>query len=133
MFADIIEFVCGLEVFALKPGGLRSILNARNDRSETPIHVAAQNGTQACAAALLQHGADIEAVGPFGFRVAHYATSKGHLEVLRYLLQNGADPSAASKSGDTPGHIAAREMNMGCLKALHAAGSDLRGHNSKLP
>lgn len=106
-------------------------MNARNGLSDTPIHHAAQNGNQACAAALLQHGANIRAAGSFGFCVAHYATSKGHLEVLRYLLQNGADPNAISASRDTPGHIAAREKNMGCLKALHEAGADLRVHNSK--
>lgn len=56
---DIIAFDCGLNDFALKPGALLSIMNARNHKGDTPVHNATQNNQIDCLAALLQRGADL--------------------------------------------------------------------------
>ncbi|KAG6368303.1 hypothetical protein INS49_002508 [Diaporthe citri] len=126
---NIIVFIYGLNDFTLKPGVLRSIINARNNMGNTPIHLATQHGQQACAAALLERGADLNAEGSFGLRVAHFATRDRYPDMLRYVLQRGADPNAVTRSGDTPAHFAARNRDMFCLRALHTGGATLRGYN----
>ncbi|KAK7718626.1 Transcription factor mbp1 [Diaporthe eres] len=126
---NIIEFVYGLNDFTLKPGILRSIINARNDMGNTAVHIATMNNEQACVTALLERGADITAEGSFGFRVAHFAARDGKPDMLRYLLQRGADSNAVTRSGDTPAHFAARNQDMLCLRALRAGGATLRGLN----
>lgn len=130
-FADIIAFVCSLNDFALKPGTLLLIMNTRNHKGDTPVHNATQNNNIDCLAALLERGADLNAEGSFGFRVAHFATRDRYPDTLRYVLQHGADPNIACASGDTPGHFAARNRDMFCLRALREGGADLRGYNSK--
>ncbi|KAI7773515.1 hypothetical protein LA080_010544 [Diaporthe eres] len=126
---DIITFVYGLNDFTLKPGVLRSIVNARNDMGNTAIHLATMNNEQACVTALLERGADISAEGSFGFRVAHFAARDRKPDMLGYLLERGADPNAVTRSGDTPAHFAARNRDMLCLRALHAGGATLHGLN----
>lgn len=59
LFADINAFVCALNDFALKPGTILSIMNARNNKGDTPVHNATQNSQIDCLAALIQRGADL--------------------------------------------------------------------------
>ncbi|KAK2597247.1 hypothetical protein N8I77_013108 [Diaporthe amygdali] len=128
--ADIIAFVCGHEAFNFQPGMLKSILNAKNNNSETPIHVAIKHNQPACVDPLLQNGAELNAEGPFGFRVAHISADRGYLDLLRMVLQRGANPNAVSRSGDTPAHVAARKGYLGCLKVLfYEFQADLRAYN----
>jgi|TARA_B110000977_G_scaffold102110_2_gene133612 26S proteasome non-ATPase regulatory subunit 10 len=56
---------------------------------------------------LLAHGAHADASNSGGQRPAHYASSKGHLQILQKLHEIGADFHAADKTGATPLHRAA--------------------------
>lgn len=129
--ADVLEFVYGLNEFTLKPGVLRSILNAKNNRSDAPIHMAAQYNSLVCARSVTQRGAEINAVGSLSLCVTHFAARDRYPHMLRLLLQNGAHHSPTTVSQDTPAHFAARNRDIHCLKTLHEAGADLRGRNSK--
>ena len=125
------DFVYGLDEFTLKPGVLRSIFNARNNLGDAPIHQAAQNNSVACARAVIQRGAEVNAVGSFSLHATHFAARDRYPQMLRLLLQNGAYHSPITISRDTPAHFAARNRDLHCLKTLHEAGAHLRGRNSK--
>ena len=56
---------------------------------------------------MLAHGAHADASNSGGQRPAHYASSKGHLQILQKLHEIGADFHAADKTGATPLHRAA--------------------------
>ncbi|KAJ0124433.1 ubiquitin-conjugating enzyme family protein [Diaporthe amygdali] len=85
-----------------------------------------------CVDPLLQNGAELNAEGPFGFRVAHIGADRGHLDLLRMVLQRGANPNAVSRSGDTPAHVAAWKGYLNCLKVLfYEFQADLRAYNGK--
>ena len=58
-------------------------------------------------ASLLAFGAAPNAANSGGQRAAHYAASKGRLEVLRKLRDAGADFGATDATGATPCHRAA--------------------------
>lgn len=61
-----------------------------------PIHLATQNNKQPCVVALLERGADVNAEGSFGLRVAHIATRDRFPDMLHHVLQRGADPNAVT-------------------------------------
>jgi len=69
--------------------------------SSTPLHAAASHGAVAAATALLDAGADIEAVDERGQTAMHVAASLGHGGVVALLLRRGADPAARDRAGRT--------------------------------
>ncbi|NWJ03565.1 ASB18 protein, partial [Crypturellus undulatus] len=84
----------------------------------TPLRVAAgrghagcacAGGHDACAALLLEHGADPQLRSQDGRAPLHFCTAPGSLGCARLLLQHGAAVGpAAEDTGDTPLHVAAR-------------------------
>jgi len=73
---------------------LQMTINVENDFQETPLHKAAQAGSEACAKFLLQHGADAFAVDQNLRTAQHVAAEKGHLSCLKEILKptpNGDD------------------------------------------
>ncbi|KAG8163341.1 hypothetical protein KVR01_006638 [Diaporthe batatas] len=126
---NVLEFVYELHEFALQPGVLRSILHARNNMGDQPIHLAAQNNSLDCARAIIQRGADANAVGALGFYATHFAAREGYPQMLRLLVQSGADHSPVTVGRDTPAHFAARNRDIECLKTLHEAGARLQDKN----
>lgn len=121
--------MCGLDEFVLKPGALRSILNARNNKGDAPIHGAALKNSLDSAQAVIQRGADPNMAGSFQFYATHIAAREGYPLMLRLLVQNGADHSPFNLGNDTPAHFAVRNRDIECLKTLHEAGAKLQDKN----
>lgn len=63
-------------------------------RSDTPLHLACQQGHVEAVAFLLDQGADISAPGLAGKSPLLDACANGRLNVVRLLLARGADPTA---------------------------------------
>lgn len=74
-----------------------------------PLMLAVKGGSQRhnkCLAALLSHGADVNARDNSGKTALHYAIEHsnfhGYTNLIRDLLEAGADPNNKDKSGDFP-------------------------------
>lgn len=69
---------------------------------ETPLIRAAHNGHLAAVSALLQAGADPNAVDAGDNIPLHWAAMRGHVEIISRLLKAGSDPSCSNAQGKVP-------------------------------
>ncbi|MCC6698159.1 MAG: ankyrin repeat domain-containing protein [Candidatus Hydrogenedentes bacterium] len=84
-----------------------SLLEARNPRGKTPLHMAVTSGSDAMVAALLSRGADVNAHDNTGLTPLHIAAWWTSTARAAVLLDAGADLAATDHFGDTPLHVAA--------------------------
>ena len=92
----------------------------------TALHYAAFFGGGGAAEALIDAGADLEAVSRNGMRVRplNSAAAGGHGDVSRLLVERGADVHAAQAQGFTPLHAAAQNGDADLVAVLLVAGAD---------
>jgi len=92
----------------------------------TPLHYAAFFDRPEAAAALLAHGADVdaEASNPSRVRPLHSAAACRSLTVCRRLLEAGADPNRRQRGGFTALHSAALHGEAELVELLLEAGAD---------
>ena len=102
----------------------------------TPLHLASQsNPDPEVVAALLEAGADLQALGGAGFRAPadsplHYAGANPNHAVAAALLDAGADVNALSPTGRTPLHeAAASASDPEVIEVLVAAGADVNARD----
>lgn len=87
----------------------------------TGLHYAAQRGDVPVAAALLRHGAQIEAITGRGRGCLHLAAQEGrekHIAVIELLLNHGANVNRQTPWGSTPLQDAAYLGHVGVVQAL---------------
>lgn len=72
------------------------------DKGLTPLQLAAMHNKPLCLTALLECGANVNAVDHKGATALHSAAFQGFHEVCKILLEHGGDPYSADKNGDTP-------------------------------
>jgi ankyrin repeat protein len=92
----------------------------------TALHYPAFFGGADVAQALLEAGADVEAVSrnEMGSRPLHSAAAGRHLDVSRLLIERGADVNAIQHGGFVPLHQAAQHGDGELAELLLAAGAD---------
>jgi len=93
----------------------------------TALHLAAAFDGPEAVRALLQHGAQVNALStnPMSNMPLHAACSISHRkEVLEPLLESGAEINARQHGGYTPLHSAAANGNLEFIKLLLAHGAD---------
>lgn len=92
----------------------------------TPLHYAAFFAHPDAAAALVAHGADVDAAAanPSQVRPLHSAAASRSLPVCRLLLEAGADPDRRQSGGFTALHSAARHGERELVEMLLEAGAD---------
>ena len=83
-------------------------INARNQRNQTPLSLAAGLGVVRVVHQLLNTKAiDVNALDGYNRTVLHIAASQGHIAVVDLLLEvDGVDVNSRDKSGQSPLHIA---------------------------
>ena len=67
---------------------------------------------------LCKHKADVGAAAMDDTAAIHFASQKGHLEVVRELLASGASVKAKNRKGFTALHFAAQNSHLDLVKYL---------------
>lgn len=113
----------------------RSLLNQkskdRNERGETPLHLAAIKGDVEQVSKLLAHQADPNVADFAGWTPLHEACNHGWHEVACRLIQAGADVNAKGLDNDTPLHDAAINGHLKLVRCLVERGADVHARNSR--
>jgi ankyrin repeat protein len=81
-------------------------VNQNSPSGERPLDVAATRGSIEEIEALLEGGADINAIGAMGRTALHEAVAQDHAHVVPILLKAGASLLVRDKFGKTPLDIA---------------------------
>lgn len=113
-------------------------VNAKDDKGQTPLHWAAQDGdTVAVADLLIAKGANVNAKDNRGKTPLHagvmkvnnrqYVTQTG---VIELLLSRGADVNARDNDGDTPLHTAAGFGTPDFVKLLMSKGANVNAKDN---
>lgn len=104
-----------------------SLARARSVDGFTALHLAAFFGALDAASALVEAGADVEAVSENAMRVRplHSAAAGGHTAVCRLLIEHGADVNAVQRDSFTPLMAAAQNGDLELAEMLLAAGADV--------
>ncbi|XP_052747582.1 histone-lysine N-methyltransferase EHMT2 isoform X2 [Bicyclus anynana] len=84
----------------------------------TGLHLAAQHGSAAVCALLLQGGAAVDARDSGGWTPLVRAAEHKHHAVVKLLLEHGADPSASDTEGNLAVHWCALSGDARCLSLL---------------
>jgi ankyrin repeat protein len=102
-----------------------------------PLGLAAFFGRREAVAALLEAGADPNAVArnPTKVRPLHAAAAAHDAEIVRALLEAGADPNLPQQVGFLPLHEAASEglVEMARMLVEHGARTDVAADDGKIP
>lgn len=93
-------------------------VNQRSLFNNYPMHIAALRGSIEEMSVLLDHGADINAVGEHGYLPIHDAVEQDKVEAIFWLVKNGAYANAKNDDGVTPKELAKILGHMNCVGAL---------------
>ena len=96
-------------------------VESRNKVDESPLMLAALGGQLEIAKSLIERDADVNKPG---WTPLHYASTRGHVDVMRLLLDKSAYIDAASPNGTTPLMMAAFYGTPSAVKLLLEAGAD---------
>ncbi|CAB3382327.1 Hypothetical predicted protein [Cloeon dipterum] len=102
----------------------------RNERGETPLHLAAIKGDILQTRRLLSRKADPNVADFAGWTPLHEACNHGHLEVARCLINANADINARGLDDETPLHDATRNGHIKLVELLLQHGADPHLKNS---
>jgi hypothetical protein len=86
-------------------------IDAKNETSNTALHLAAQNGHEQVAHLLINHGAAVDAKDEHSVTPLHMAVRNGHKEVTYLLLNHGAEVEATDENSNTALHMAVLQGN----------------------
>ena len=100
--------------------------NARDRKSWTALHVAADEGNEPVAVRLIEKGIWIHPLNSQGDAALHIATHKGFAGVVRLLCEKGAKLKLDNSLGQLPAHLAAETGAKDILKMLCDRGTNLR-------
>ncbi|CAL4076572.1 unnamed protein product, partial [Meganyctiphanes norvegica] len=110
-------------------------VNKRNERGETPLHVASIKGDTDRVSQLISQGADVNANDYAGWSALHEACNRGFYGVSKLLIEAGADVNAKGLDNDTPLHDACINNHFKLVRLLLkcGAGVDVVNRRGKSP
>ena len=103
-------------------------VNAQNNQSEMPLHLAAKVNTATCAL-LIRQGADVDTRDNFGLTPLHWAATGDYTKtgatICALLIEQGADVNARTDAGWTPLDGATKWLHNLTIKALLDHGANV--------
>lgn len=107
----------------------------KNSRKVTPLHMAARYGLVRVAGALLDLGANPNALDIMKETPLYRATNLRYYEATSTILTGGADPNLANRKGYTPLHRATLKGDIDLVRLLLENGANplLRDVDNKMP
>ncbi|XP_018124253.1 ankyrin repeat domain-containing protein 12 isoform X2 [Xenopus laevis] len=93
-------------------------VNKRNERGETPLHMAAIRGDISQVKELICMGANVNVKDFAGWTPLHEACNMGYYDVAKVLIAAGADVNTQGLDDDTPLHDAASSGHRDIVKLL---------------
>nr|XP_034839695.1 ankyrin repeat domain-containing protein 12 isoform X5 [Maniola hyperantus] len=103
----------------------------RNERGETPLHVAAIRGDHEQVKKYLDQGQDPDVADFAGWTALHEACIYGWLQVVTVLVEGHANVNAKGLDDNTPLHDATTSGNLKLVKFLIEHGGDPFAKNKK--
>jgi len=102
---DLLQSI-SVALFPADEGRRRVAIDSRDCDGDTPLHVLVWRKNIGGAKALIEAGADVNAVGDMGETPLHVAVRQLLPDVVESLLVAGADPDLRSEFGSTPREMA---------------------------
>ncbi|XP_056276686.1 ankyrin repeat domain-containing protein 12 isoform X2 [Pseudoliparis swirei] len=93
-------------------------VNKRNERGETPLHMAAIRGDAKQVKDLISLGADVNMKDFAGWTPLHEACNLGYYDVAKVLIAAGAEVNTQGLDDDTPLHDASSSGHKDIVKLL---------------
>ncbi|XP_054914258.1 ankyrin repeat domain-containing protein 12 isoform X2 [Poeciliopsis prolifica] len=93
-------------------------VNKRNERGETPLHMAAIRGDAKQVKELISLGADVNVKDFAGWTPLHEACNLGYYDVAKVLIAAGAEVNTQGLDDDTPLHDASSSGHKDIVKLL---------------
>ncbi|XP_063741928.1 ankyrin repeat domain-containing protein 12 isoform X2 [Eleginops maclovinus] len=93
-------------------------VNKRNERGETPLHMAAIRGDAKQVKELISLGADVNVKDFAGWTPLHEACNLGYYDVAKVLISAGAEVNTQGLDDDTPLHDASSSGHTDIVKLL---------------
>uniref|UniRef100_A0A8C6YMG1 Ankyrin repeat domain-containing protein 12 n=1 Tax=Nothoprocta perdicaria TaxID=30464 RepID=A0A8C6YMG1_NOTPE len=93
-------------------------VNKRNERGETPLHMAAIRGDVKQVKELISMGANVNVKDFAGWTPLHEACNVGYYDVAKVLIAAGADVNTQGLDDDTPLHDSASSGHRNIVKLL---------------
>uniref|UniRef100_A0A4W5L691 Ankyrin repeat domain 12 n=1 Tax=Hucho hucho TaxID=62062 RepID=A0A4W5L691_9TELE len=102
----------------------RDKVNKRNERGETPLHMAAIRGDAKQVKELISLGADVNIKDFAGWTPLHEACNLGFYDVAKVLIAAGAEVNTQGLDDDTPLHDASSSGHTDIVKLLLTHGGN---------
>ena len=106
-------------------------MSTNEDSTNTPLHIAAQEGQKERAAELISQGAGVNARNRAAETPLHCAAYFGQVEVAKLLIDHGADVNAKNGGGSTPLLDAAIKGHKAMTELLVAHGADVNAPDNE--
>ena len=107
-------------------------LEAKNDRSLTPLFLAVEMNNPQVAELLIKLGSDVSCLNNDGLMPVHFAVSKGFIPVVELLLENGVNIDVKTAEYDlTPLMIASASGRLSMAEFLIEKGANVNAWSTK--
>ena len=113
----------GIEFSEEEKTQLTNRLNEQNEKGETIVHIAAQNGQADAIHMLAGAGADVTIADNHGATPIHFAAYYGHANAICVLAVKGADVDKPMIDGRTPVFIAVHNGHVEAIRMLADKGA----------
>ncbi len=106
--------------------------NAQTGRYGTPLHATLfEEGHTEVAKLLIEHGADVNALGVDKWTPLHFASRFGHLDVAKRLLDHQADSNSKIRDGWTSLHLAAANRRIEIARILLESDAEVNARSDE--